>query len=167
MLQVQSVMPAGRQRCCNWQCPVEVKAISKSLSEAAAKPQSVVSIRPLAAGLYFERLADVRFQKCNAALAGSLIHVCGAACPAWAGHSNHPQVRLGTTQCQSIHLRYVMHAGRHVLTELVKDPFVPNDTRMELNTGRIQVCPHPEGLPHPVSLHMQVMAAQAWARPAA
>lgn len=30
-------------------------------------------------------------------------------------------------------------AGRHVLTELVKDPFIPNDTHMELTAGRIQV----------------------------
>ena len=38
-----------------------------------------------------------------------------------------------------------------MLTELVKDPFVPNDTHMELDTGRIQVCPRSEGFPHPVS----------------
>ena len=48
-----------------------------------------------------------------------------------------------------------------MLTELVKDPFVPNDTHMELNTGRIQVHPRPEGLPHSVSWPMQAMTVQA------
>lgn len=31
------------------------------------------------------------------------------------------------------------YAGRHVLTELVKEPFIANDTNMELSAGRIQV----------------------------
>ena len=53
-----------------------------------------------------------------------------------------------------------------MLTELVKNPFVPNDTHMELDAGRIQVHPHPAGLPHSVSWRMQSMAVQACARPA-
>ena len=56
-------------------------------------------------------------------------------------HFQAPLSITGISCCQNIHWHGVMHAGRHVLTELVKDPFVPNDTHMELHTGRIQVRP--------------------------
>ena len=46
MLQDQSVMPAGGQGCCIWQHPVEAKAIAKNMSQAAARPESVVCSYP-------------------------------------------------------------------------------------------------------------------------
>ena len=45
--------------------------------------------------------------------------------------------------CTPVPLKRACATGRHPLTELVTDTYIPNDTKMSAQTGRVQVpaCP--------------------------